>query len=223
MKRSLYALAAMSLLVFCSGCIDDLFTPEVGQKYRVTFEGNWTEGNHPTDFPSNDHFSDFIGVTHSASFSMFEEGLDIASAGLENMAETGGVTPLDEEILDIIQAGNGFDYITDRGVNKGDGDRNFPIFVDEEHPEVTIFTMIAPSPDWFCGVKNFSLLQNGNWIEETLVPVTVWDAGTDNGTTYTSEDSDTNPREPIQLLTAPPLGDGAGVTPPIGYFRFERR
>jgi hypothetical protein len=40
-------------------------------KYEVTFEGLWSEENHPKDFPLSRwllHFSDIIGASHSANY-----------------------------------------------------------------------------------------------------------------------------------------------------------
>ncbi len=212
----------MSMILILSSCKDDLFTPDLGIKYKVIFEGNWSADNHPTDFPNNDHFSDFIGLTHNEQVTLFEEG-GFATEGMEVMAETGAVNPLDSQILNIVLSDSGFDYITNDAPNRGNGDKEFIIYVDEDHPLVSIVSMIAPSPDWFLGVKDYNLFQNGAWVDEITIPVTVWDAGTDSGTTFTSEDLDTNPKEPIQILTSAPLGNGTGITPPLGYFTFKLR
>jgi hypothetical protein len=220
-KTFSFLASALVLLVF-NGCTDDLFTPDVGVKYRVTFEGNWSEGNFPTDFPSNDHFSDFIGLTHDGTISLFDAG-GMATEGMEVMAETGATTPLDQEVFEKVETDAGYDFIINGAPGRGTGKREFVIYVDEAHPLVSIVSMIAPSPDWFISVHGYSLWQNERWVESITIPASTWDAGTDSGTTYTSEDADTEPQEPILLLTAPPLGNGTEVNPPLGYFKFELR
>ncbi len=222
MKNFITFIVLISLIFFCSSCKDDLYTPKIGTKYKVIFEGKWTEDNFPNDFPSNDHFSEIIGMTHNSNVSLFQEA-NFASEGMENMAETGDIFPLDEEILDVVLGDDGFDYVVNDGPKRGNGDKSFTLFVEEEHSLVSLVTMIAPSPDWFCGVKDVELFRNGDWAFELKVPLRVWDAGTDSGTTYNSDDQDTNPAEPIQLLSAPPLGNGLEVDPVIGYFTFKLR
>ena len=222
MKYQFYFIIFFSTLLLCTGCKDDLYTPDIGTKYKVTFEGNWSNDNFPIDFPSNDHFSEIIGMTHNSSVNFFEEG-ELASEGMESMAETGDIFPLDEEILDIVINKDGFDYVVNNGPNSGKGSKDFILYVDEDHSLVTLVSMIAPSPDWFCGIKDFDLYRNGDWAQEIKVPMIVWDAGTDSGITYTANDQDTNPTETIQPLTAAPLGNGLDVDPFIGYITFKLR
>ncbi len=81
--------------------------------------------------------------------------------------------------------------------------------------------MIAPSPDWFVGVSGLSLIANGQWSEQLVVPLFAYDAGTDSGASYTSPNSDTQPRANIQRIeTLPFLVDSE--VPSIGTFTFVR-
>ena len=80
--------------------------------------------------------------------------------------------------------------------------------------------MIAPSPDWFVSVCNVNLIENGKWLEEKMVELSVYDAGTDSGITYTSENQTTIPRENISKIVSPPLAIN-GVVPLLGIVRFE--
>ena len=44
---------------------------------------------------------------------------------------------------------------------------------------------IDPSPDWFVGVSGLNLcLPNCSWSENKVVNLFPWDAGTNNGITY---------------------------------------
>ncbi len=77
---------------------------------------------------------------------------------------------------------------------------------------------IAPSPDWFVGTHGESLLVDGQWVDELVVQLLPYDSGTDSGATFMSPDSNTNPAEPIALLTIAPLDKGV----PLGTFTFTR-
>lgn len=56
--------------------------------YNVVFDSNWTAQIHPTNYPSNAHFSWMVGVTHNEQNLLFAKGL-LASDGIESMSETG--------------------------------------------------------------------------------------------------------------------------------------
>jgi hypothetical protein len=54
--------------------------------------------------------------------------------------------------------------------------------------------MINPSPDWFSGVSGFKPMTNGgNWYKTFSIDMAPWDAGTDSGTTYKSDNMVTDP------------------------------
>jgi hypothetical protein len=93
--------------------------------------------------------------------------------------------------------------------------------VSLSHPLVTLVSMVAPSPDWFVGVSSLGLLENGDWVEERVVELFPYDAGTDGGTTYQSANQPTTPREPIRRLSEPPLTVDGAVAP-MGRFVFRR-
>jgi hypothetical protein len=77
--------------------------------------------------------------------------------------------------------------------------------------------MIAPSPDWFVGVSGLSLRSGDLWIDELVVDLDPYDAGTDSGISFGDPDSNTNPQDPISLITGFPF-TGTG---PLGTFTFE--
>ena len=61
--------------------------------------------------------------------------------------------------------------------------------------------MIAPSPDWIAQINNLKLTDVvNNWLPSISVNVYATDTGTDSGSTYTSANLDTNPRENISSL-----------------------
>jgi hypothetical protein len=77
--------------------------------------------------------------------------------------------------------------------------------------------MIAPSPDWFIGVRNLDLMPGGQWANEIVVDLFAYDAGTDSGPSYTSPDQATQPPEPIALITGYPFTEGVS----LGTFTFS--
>ena len=194
--------------------------PAATARYRVTFETTWSSATHPTDFPSDAHFSPLIGATHSAA-ARFWQPLAIASDGIEAMAERGRTSPLDTEVEAAIAAGTARRVLRGSSVPVLPGSASIDFEIDLDQPLVTLVTMIAPSPDWFAGVHDLSLVEGNAWVEEKTVALVPYDAGTDHGVTYASADRDARPREPIQAITGSPL-DRAGSVAPVGRFTFRR-
>lgn len=195
-------------------------TPPPAAQYRLTFEATWSRETHPADFPPNPHFSGLIGATHSPTVHLWEEG-EAASAGIQSMAETGRKSPLDSEIGLLIGNGSACAQISGGGVNPSPGTATVTFTARRECPLVSVVTMIAPSPDWFVGVADLNLLATGEWIEERVVELLPYDAGTDSGSSYTSPDDPTGSPETIYRIgTTPFLVDG--TMPPLGTFTFTR-
>ena len=183
--------------------------------YSVTFEATWSEVTHPTDFPPGPHFSGLVGGTHDASVSFWETG-ELASLGMKRMAEWGSQTELLAEVQAAIDAGQAGSTIADDPLWTVPGSTSIQVPVEPEFPLVTLVAMIAPSPDWFIGVRNLDLRPGGQWADEIVVDLFAYDAGTDSGPSYTSPDQATVPPEPIALIDGYPFTEGE----PIGTFTF---
>ncbi len=181
--------------------------------YNVLFEAVWNGTTHPTDFPSNAHFSGLIGATHDTTVTFWEQG-ELASPGIQNMAEKGSKSPLDAE---IDSAAGSAEYLLSGGGTGSPGSVSLDFSISESHSHVTLVTMVAPSPDWFVGVNGLQLYRNGAWID-TTIQLYPWDAGTDDGLTFTSADSPSSPHVPIALITGSPFSG----TPPVATFTFTR-
>jgi hypothetical protein len=186
-------------------------------QYTVTFDATWSQATHPAGFPPNAHWSPLIGGTHNASVSFWDAG-QIASQGIEDMAELGATNPLASEVTAAITAGNADAVVLGGGISQSPGSTSVSFTIDSDFPLVTLVSMIAPSPDWFVGVSGLPLLVNGDWVTDATVPLWLYDAGTDGGTTYTSPNQDTNPQDPIALHTTLPGYNGV----PMGTFTFTR-
>ena len=190
-------------------------------EYELVFKATWSSLTHPTDFPSDPHFSGLIGAAHSPDATVWEDGM-LASPGIKNMAETGGKTPLDSEIEQLIAEGNTCELISGSGIKPAPGEASVTFTVTEECPLVSVVSMIAPSPDWFVGVSSLDLRGDGEWIDQLAIDLYPWDAGTDSGETYAAANDPTVEPEPVFLMApAPPIAVD-GEIPSFGTFTFTR-
>lgn len=189
--------------------------------YQVTFESFWSEATHPYEFPGlSAHYSGLIGATHKSDFILWKTG-QVASPGIESMAETGSKTPLNSEISVAIAAGEAEFLLSGGGISRSPGNVTLNFDVSREFPFVSLVSMIAPSPDWFVGVSGLSLIRNGQWLDQLEVLLFAYDAGTDSGSEYTSPNSDTQPQTPISQLQDVPFRVD-GQIPPMGRLIFKR-
>jgi hypothetical protein len=186
----------------------------------LSFEALWSAATHPTDFPPNPHFSGLIGAAHRPDVRLWQVG-ELASPGIKNMAEIGGKSPLDTEVDALIAAGDACVQISGGGINPSPGVVELTFAVNEDCSAVSVVTMIAPSPDWFLGVSALSLLEDGAWVDEKVVELLPYDAGTDSGVSYTSPNLPTEGPEGIFMIEDDPLLVDGGV-PPLGTFTFTR-
>ena len=61
--------------------------------------------------------------------------------------------------------------------------------------------MLGPSPDWFVGVHDISMVDaSGNWYQSIECRLFGYDAGTDNGTTFSLSNTATSPHANIVRL-----------------------
>ena len=160
--------------------------------YHIIFDATWDPTGVP--FP---HFSPLVGATHNENTAFWQVG-SLVSDGTEVMAETGGTSTLKSEIA---ADPNADVTIMGSGIGSPGSTTVFSVTVDVDYPLLTLVTMIAPSPDWFVGVSDLSLVDgDGDWRDEVVVELRPYDAGTDSGQTFTSPNEDTVPPEPIFLI-----------------------
>ncbi len=186
--------------------------------YTVTFEATWSASTHPTSFPSNPHFSGLIGGTHNGNAILWEPGAT-ASTGIKNMAELGSKTALEGEVNDLITLGTARSVLSGGGIGRSPGSVELTFEIHSDFSLVTLTSMLAPSPDWFVGVRALNLRENGQWRDNVTVPLAVYDAGTDSGMIYTAPNAATNPPQPIAPATESPFDQDMVV----GKLRFVRQ
>ena len=183
--------------------------------YEVTLKSAWSEDRHPEWYPSGAHLSPFVAWSHNrdGQNSVWSVG-GFSTVGFEDMAETGATDQLLDEIATL--RNQGYIHDTERGnVFFVPGESTIRIRVSQEYPLLTGVSMIAPSPDWFITFQDIELYKDGEWMESANISPIIFDAGTDSGDTFTANDIDTQPREPISLLSQAP-------TTPIAHFIITR-
>lgn len=195
---------------------------EMFADYRITFEATWSAATHATQFPSNPHFSGLVGAVHNDQVIFWEPG-QIATGGIELMAETGGKAMFLDEINSAIDSGYALSAIDGPGVTVSPGSASIELRVTVDYPNVTLATMLAPSPDWFAGFHDIRLLDNGVFIDGLTVEGILYDSGTDSGVSFTSSDNDTQPRGTIVRTTSEP-SDSPFIEglPTVGRFIIEK-
>jgi len=182
----------------------DITNTEFEAMYRATFNATWSSVTHPTNFPGDPHFSPLHGAVHGAQTVLWSRG-DIATDGIELMAETGDTTLLDSEAQFAVDEGRALSVVYGGSISLSPGSVSVEFLVNRTHPQITLVSMLAPSPDWFVGVDGAMLLgDDGTFIDAITIDLRLYDAGTDNGQEYTSADEDTQPRSPITLVNSFP-------------------
>ena len=74
--------------------------------------------------------------------------------------------------------------------------------VDRKHNKVSLVSMFGPSPDWVVGVNGLNLCKKDcTWESSLDIDLYPWDSGTDNGISYMSPNSETQPRERMHKIT----------------------
>jgi hypothetical protein len=190
--------------------------------YTVTLSIDWNGMDFPTDYPLDAHFSTLSGWSHASGISLFKPGT-MASPGIQAMAETGKTSPLDQELMDLIEDGKGYEYFRDTFLETGTGDLSFELTVTKDFPSVTFATMLAPSPDWYIAAVDINLFENGSFLDEGNFEAHVYDSGTDSGSTFYSSDSPTVPKQPISLFVNRPLGDGESLNKAMATVTFLKK
>lgn len=227
LRRSLIILAAAALGACGGGSADDSPIAASSATYRVTFRTTWTQAAFPTRFPADRHFSGLVGATHAAGLRLWAEN-EAASIGIQNMAEGGQKAALLAEVERAIQAGLADAPLSGGGIAASETEVALEFGVSQSHPLVTLVSMVAPSPDWFVGVHGLALFVSNQWQDKVTVPLEVYDAGTDDGSSFRSADAAAVPHVGIRTLTSA-AGDtdfrdglhrATGGT--IGTFTFER-
>ena len=186
-------LAPLLLTALASGAVH---AQDETATYTMTFEGLWTADDiTDTSLPGSAHFTQVIGATHNSDTTIWASG-GVASAGVEDVAELGFVGTLVSEIGRNANAG----AIVRAGSsnNAPTGTVTGTFTATATHPLVSVLSMIAPSPDWFVGVSNLNLYDNG-W-RNRAVELYPYDAGTEGGSGWSLFNAATIPQGVITSI-----------------------
>jgi len=190
-------------------------------EYTVVLKSTWTPRSHPFEYPKGAHFSGLIGASHNASYTIFAVGRR-PTPGLERLSEEGKHSPLDDEIRTAIAAGTAAELFETGGLKNFKDSLVTTVRADPAHPLVSLVAMVAPSPDWFTGAANVSLVENGTWVRTKTIRLVAYDAGGDDGKTYKAADRNTNPKKPTSRAgTRHFVTKGAVV--PVATLRLTRK
>ena len=187
--------------------------------YKMTIAMNWTSPQFGV--PAGAHVTTLIGMTHSKDTFLWKENV-LATPGLEDVAEVGNTIKMNAELDAII------------GMNKAGSKFQIPAPANTGIAETTVnpntvfsnisfASMIAPSPDWFMGISNVSLLQNNKWLDSLTLHIKVYDAGTEEGDVFGYNNPSTIPQQPVSLLTpanGSVMANGNTSIVPIATIRF---
>ncbi len=184
--------------------------------YRITFAATWSPETHPARYPDGAHFSRPVAISHSAGAGFWAFG-NFASAGVEQMAESGGTQILREELTSLNAGGQAGEAVIGNSF-AAPGEETMELSVTADRPQISYVSMLAPSPDWFVGVSGLDTCGRNGWIEEIEVAVFPIDAGTDDGRSFGAENVDSDTKHFVALLSA------SGDTPlrDIGRLEFGK-
>ncbi len=165
--------------------------------YQITVTGKW----NATDFnvPGGVHFTQLSGAVHNKDGLLWIDG-KLASRSIEYIAENGYSAPLLADVDTLIMMKKAITKIA-ASAPAPTGTSTFTVKASTDYDLLSFASMLAPTPDWFFGPSALPLYQNGAWIKDTTVQLYGYDAGTENGDAFDYNNPDTNPQQPISLLT----------------------
>jgi len=136
----------------------------------------------------------------------------MASQGIELIAESGTNDIFEDvDVQNAIDAGTAEQYIYGPSLSTAAGTITITgLEFSDEFPLLSLFTMIAPSPDWMMVIDDLELMDGaGEWKTSISIPVLyAYDSGTDAGTNYTSGNA--NVDTPVSVF------DGSNPIAPFG-------
>ena len=202
-----------------------LVTSATTASYSVSIELHWTPQSHASQpsFPSSDHFTTMPFIRHNSNVVYWRSGI-MASGQLEPLAELGGTSAL----VNLANRDNNTDGVVTASLPfNGVASKTLELIVHKDYPLITSATMIAPSPDWFTGVRNLSLIDAENtdpyWLPSVAVSLLGYDAGTEDGISFSLSNPPSNPKQLIHLLSEDSalLAAGFNIAEPFGTITFS--
>ena len=165
--------------------------------YEVTFQGNWTTDSVPGGVISSAHFTTLVGAVHNDNVTFWESG-GTATSGVEGVAELGATGTF---AIEVNAAASNASLVRQSIGGSPTVTHTFDVNFTAARPLFTLLSMIGPSPDWFVGVSSLSLLDDQDqWLSSLSMDLFAYDAGTENGTGFSLQNSATVPQGTITSL-----------------------
>jgi hypothetical protein len=94
--------------------------------------------------------------------------------------------------------------VGERMFNTTDSQPLPPINISSEHSLLSSMVRMSPSPDWFVGFSDFETISSTTqtFYQRFVLESYIWDAGTDEGDSYTATDLDPLNSNVVQQFTA---------------------
>lgn len=73
-------------------------------------------------------------------------------------------------------------------VDPSEAQTSVDLVLNGQNTHVSAIHMLAPSPDWFTGIKNLDMCVDGYWLPTKTVHSVPYDAGVDGGTFFRTAD-----------------------------------
>lgn len=222
MIRVLISFLVLSLFLVSCAKDNGTFSWMSEARYSVTITGKWA--SPAFGVPPTAHYTTFCGQVHNGTGALWKEG-SLASPGIETLAEIGNLTPLLGEINGNIAGGKASALLIFVAPAPA-GTVSSSIYCNSNYSNISFASMLAPTPDWFIGVSNLNLYNNNTWITDTTVQLYAYDAGTEDGDIFGTNNAATSPQQTIQKLQvdqAKVLANGNSTLGPIATVRFTKQ
>ncbi|XP_018497039.1 spondin-2-like [Galendromus occidentalis] len=172
--------------------------------FQLSLVTEWTRSRFPKQYPEfrpAAQWAPLIGESHSLNVTLWRENRRV-SDGFRDYARDSITKGLLDRFEREEGAGVG-DLFEAPSIPTGNGLTSLRFIGDHRHHMLSFAVRLVPSPDWFIGLDSQDLCQNAShWQSSFTVDLHPWDAGTDNGFTFTSPDFETEPRGPVTPITS---------------------
>lgn len=140
--------------------------------------------------PDGAHLSPVVASAHAPGAPFWSAGA-LASPGLASLVTAGDPSGVEDEHTSDCAV------VIAEGLSTPSGSTRFTLDVSESCSSVDLATMVGPSPDWFIGVSDLSLRDDGGWLSNVTVPASLWDAGQLEGDSFSAPTGATIPAAPV--------------------------
>lgn len=185
-------------------------------KYRVTFISYWGNNKSQINSPKNPHTGNMFLTLSNDNFKLFEIN-KLATKAISNTSIYGEISDLMDQTYNNFNVGK----VYTASVLSTPNEYSFIIEADSYNRHLSFITKIAPSPDWFAGVSNTNLIRAGNWVDNLVVPLFVYDAGTICGNGFNDKNYIRPHPNPISLKNDLYLYPD-GILKPIAYLVIQK-